>query len=114
MTQRVHLIGLDFGTTTSSAVAASASVRRNAVNARMELSDVRECFRSEMVFTPYRDGRLDLPRLDQYLHDWLKQADLPRDQLLGGGALLTGLTAQAGNAPELVVAARYAAISATP
>jgi ethanolamine utilization protein EutA len=106
MMQRVHLIGLDFGTTTSSAVAASACVRRNAVNARMELSDFHECFRSEMVFTPYRDERLDLERLDRYLHDWMKQADVDRNQLFGGGALLTGLTAQAGNADVLVALIR--------
>jgi ethanolamine utilization protein EutA len=106
MMQQVHLIGLDFGTTTSSAVAASACVRRNAANARMELSDFQECFRSEMVFTPYREERLDLDRLDQCLHDWLKQAGVDRNQLFGGGALLTGLTAQAGNAEALVALIR--------
>jgi ethanolamine utilization protein EutA len=102
----VHLIGLDFGTTTSSAVAATACVRRNAVNARMELSDFKECFRSEMVFTPYQGDRLDLERLNGYLHDWLKQAGAPRDQLFGGGALLTGLTAEAENAEALVALIR--------
>src|ERR1700733_11416711 len=106
MMQRMHLIGLDFGTTTSSAVAATACVRRNTVNARMELSDVRESFRSEMIFTPYQGDRLDLVRLDRHLHDWLQQANVERDQLFGGGALLTGLTAQADNAPELVVLIR--------
>jgi molecular chaperone DnaK (HSP70) len=36
----VKLIGLDFGTTTSSAVAATARLVRSAVNGRVELDQV--------------------------------------------------------------------------
>jgi hypothetical protein len=41
---RVKLIGLDFGTT-SSAVVAGARLTRSAVTGRVELDQVRECYR---------------------------------------------------------------------
>src|SRR5437868_12984594 len=53
---RVKLIDLDFGTTTSSAVVAAAWLTRSAVTGRVELDQVRECYRSEMVFTPLDAG----------------------------------------------------------
>ena len=60
MTDDVKLIGLDFGTTTSSAVIAAARLARSGVTGRMELSQVRECYRSELVFTPLDEqDRLD-------------------------------------------------------
>ena len=40
MPNRVTLVGLDFGTTTSSAVVATAALLRNAVTGRTELSQV--------------------------------------------------------------------------
>jgi ethanolamine utilization protein EutA len=99
----VKLIGLDFGTTTSSAVVAVAQLVRGSVNGRVELDQVREVFRSEMVFTPLdADDRLDERRVGVYLDDWLLAADDHPGQVFGGGALLTGLTAQKENAAALV------------
>src|SRR5262245_48659074 len=102
MASRVHLLGLDFGTTTSGAVVASASLFRNAVTGRMELSDVRESFRSDLVFTPMKEDRLDLARLERYLDEWLGAAGVRPTEIFGGGALLTGLTAQRDNASGLI------------
>lgn len=102
MTRPVKLIGLDFGTTTSSAVVATAELAHNAVTGRSELSQLRECYRSEMVFTPMRDEGLDLERLDAYVYDWLCVGNVRREEIFGGGALLTGLTAQKANAAGLV------------
>ena len=102
MTRLVKLIGLDFGTTTSSAVVASAELAQNVVTGRAELTQLRECFRSEMVFTPVRDDRLDLDRLADYVDAWLAASGVRGDEIFGGGALLTGLTAQKTNADGLV------------
>jgi len=100
---RVKLIGLDFGTTTSSAVVAAAWLTRNAVTGRVELDQVRECYRSEMVFTPLDAGdRLDEARAAHYLDVWLRAGDEHPGEVFGGGALLTGLTAQKENAAALV------------
>ena len=101
MTRSVKLIGLDFGTTTSSAVVASAELAHNAVTGRAELSQVYECYRSDMVFTPLLGEALDLDRLGQYLDEWLAKGRVMKDELLGGGAILTGLTAQKANADAL-------------
>jgi ethanolamine utilization protein EutA len=98
----VKLIGLDFGTTTSSAVVAEATLVRNAVTGKTELSDVRELFRSEMIFTPWRAEHLEVAILEQALDGWLQAGGVSGPDLFGGGALLTGLAAQADNSALLV------------
>jgi ethanolamine utilization protein EutA len=102
----VSLIGLDFGTTTSSAVFARAKLLHNRVSGRVELSDMRESFRSPMHFTPLIGDQLDEAAAAALLDDWLVQSGVERDRLFGGGALLTGLTAQKENAAALVTLIR--------
>lgn len=53
----VKLVGLDFGTTTTSAVFAQGTLARNPLTGRTELRDVREIYRSDVIFTPF-DGEL--------------------------------------------------------
>src|SRR5471032_2206531 len=102
MADAVKLIGLDFGTTTSSAVIASAQLRRTATG-RMELDAAEEIFRSEIVFTPMlADDRLDVAHVERLLDAWLEAGKIQAGELFGGGALLTGLTAQKENATALV------------
>jgi ethanolamine utilization protein EutA len=102
MADTVKLVGLDFGTTTSSAVVASARLSRTAIG-RMELDEPEETFRSEMVFTPLADdGRLDVVQAERLLDGWLEAGRVKPGELFGGGALLTGLTARADNASALV------------
>lgn len=100
MTDRVTLIGLDFGTTTSCAVVASAYVACNSLTGRMELSDVRHEYQSGQVFTPLVGETLDEQRLADYLDEWLSHVDPAK--LFGGGAMLTGLAAQRSNAPAFI------------
>src|ERR1700719_217120 len=102
MTDAVKLIGLDFGTTTSSAVIATAQLRRTATG-RMELDSPEEVFRSEMVFTPLLpDDRLDVAQVERLVDAWLEAGHVQAGEVFGGGALLTGLTAQKENASALV------------
>ncbi len=106
MADTVKLVALDFGTTTSSAVIASAQLRRSATG-RVELDSQREIFRSEMVFTPTLcDDRLDVAAIERLLAGWLTAGEVMDGELFGGGALLTGLTAQKENAPALVALIR--------
>jgi ethanolamine utilization protein EutA len=102
----VQLVGLDFGTTTSSAVVADADLAHNAVTGKRDLGSVRERFRSELIFTPWQDGRLDVASIERAIDDWLRAGAVRREDLFGGGALLTGLAAQAENASVLVDAVR--------
>lgn len=106
MSERVTLVGLDFGTTTSSAVVATASLVRNAVTGRTELNEVREQYRSPMVFTPLDGERIDLPQAEALLDSWLADGGVTHGEVFGGGALLTGLTAQQANAARLVALIR--------
>src|SRR5437870_9842009 len=96
----VNLVGLDFGTTTSSAVVATAQLAYDAVTGRSELTQLSESYRSEMVFTPMRGDGLDLEQLESYLQAWL--GTTRREDIFGGGALLTGLTAQKASAAALI------------
>ena len=108
MAATTTLVGLDFGTTTSSALAAEATVRRNAVTGRMELTVIRETFRSPLVFTPLDGDVLDLAATLRLVDDWLNRAGVipGTTDIGGGGALLTGLTARRENATGLVAAIR--------
>ena len=102
------LVGLDFGTTTSSALVAEGLVRRNAVTGRMELSVTRETFRSPLMFTPLDGDRLDLAAILRLVDGWLARGGIvpSHADVAGGGALLTGLTARRENASGLVAAIR--------
>ncbi|MDP7018996.1 MAG: ethanolamine ammonia-lyase reactivating factor EutA [Pirellulaceae bacterium] len=102
MTADVKLVGLDFGTTTSSAVIASAQLARNAVTAKTELTGVREVYRSAMVFTPTLDDGLDERALARLVDEWMLCGEIDPRDVFGGGALLTGLAAQRANAAAVV------------
>lgn len=103
MPAHVTLIGLDFGTTTSSAVVATASLSQSGVTGRNELSQLCERYRSEMVFTPLDENdHLDDRELERLLDTWLAAGQVRRQDLFGGGALLTGLTARRRNASAVV------------
>ena len=97
MAQSSKLVGLDCGSTTTSAVIAKAQLVRGALG-RVEITNLEPVFRSETVFTPFDDNRIDAARLEQYLDDWLKSASLSSEEIFGGGALITGLAAQSANA----------------
>jgi ethanolamine utilization protein EutA len=102
----VRLVALDFGTTTSRCVTATARLSRNAVTGRHELSDVRESFRSPVLITPFTDNGLDERRLVEHLDAWLIAArnapGVDGEEIFGGGALLTGLAAQQANSAALI------------
>jgi len=107
MTARLAtVVGLDFGTTTSGAIVGEAEIRRHAVTGRMELASPREVFRSPLVFTPLDGERLDLVAAERLLDTWLAAGGVDPGRIVGGGALLTGLTARRDNAPGLVAAVR--------
>jgi ethanolamine utilization protein EutA len=109
MPKEVQLVGIDVGSTTCSAIVATAHLVENSVGRRRELTGVRECFRSEMVFTPYTESGIDEQTLGIYLRNWLGDAGVQPDQVFGGGALLTGLAAQQANARRVVQLVREVA-----
>jgi ethanolamine utilization protein EutA len=103
----VRLVGLDFGTTTSSCVVARARLSLNAVSGRRELAEIEEVYRSPLVFTPFIGDALDQAKLQAALDLWLTAGRVngPGEEaveVFGGGALLTGLAARAKNSGVMV------------
>jgi ethanolamine utilization protein EutA len=98
---RVFLVAFDFGTTTSSAVVASARLARGRAEGRVEIADVREVLSSPLVFTPFRDGAIDGAAVEAYVGAWLAEAGVRPEAIFGGGAILTGLAAERRNAAEI-------------
>lgn len=92
----MRLIGLDFGSTTTSALVARASARGGAER-RSELTDLTIEFRSEPIFTPYDGESLDETALAAWLDAWAATG-IGGEPFAAGGAIVTGLAAQAHNA----------------
>ncbi|HET6879642.1 MAG TPA: ethanolamine ammonia-lyase reactivating factor EutA, partial [Pirellulales bacterium] len=93
----VRLVGLDFGSTTTSGVVARASIQ-SAPDRPAELADVAVEYRSSPVFTPFCGEALNEVRLAEWLDDWSRAAGLIGQDIGGGGAIVTGLAARASNA----------------
>lgn len=91
-------MGLDFGSTTSHAVVASAEVARDCVSGRLQLAAPTILYRSEPVFTPFVGEVIDLPALAAHIDTWVAESGIDPTQLAGGGAIVTGLAARASNA----------------
>jgi len=101
MNDAVKLVGLDFGSTTSSAVVATARLLHNRVSGRRELREVTPVYRSAVVFTPFVGEEIDLAAVRRLVDGWLQAAGVQPGELFGGGALVTGLAAQNENATAL-------------
>ncbi len=100
MTRSIKMVGLDCGSTTTSAVVAAGRLTNGALGC-VEITELEEIFRSETVLTPFDHDRIDARRLEQYLDDWLMSAGVRPDGIFGGGALITGLAAQKKNAAAI-------------
>ncbi len=100
--KRVYLLGLDFGSTTSSALVASAQISRSATG-RMQFSEINIVFRPEPAFTPFSNGMIDLASVSKLIHSWLAQSKISIHQLFSGGSIITGLAAQTDNASGLQI-----------
>lgn len=98
---RAILLGLDFGSTTSHALVASARIVRNCVTGRMELGEAVALYRSEPVFTPFLEDLVDEVRLRAYLDEWISEAQIEARAITAGGAIVTGLAAQKRNSKAI-------------
>ena len=99
---RVSLLGLDFGSTTSSAVVAKAGVQSNCVTGRMQFGNPQVVYRSESVFTPFCDDSIDEDQVARHLDEWLEQGGLRNEDIFASANILTGLAAQRDNAKAVV------------
>jgi ethanolamine utilization protein EutA len=103
--KRVVLLGLDFGSTTSSALVASAKVARSSATGHMQLNDVQVLYQSEAVFTPFTyqssSQNIDTEKVAKLIANWLTESGIKVAEIFSGGSMITGLAAQADNATTL-------------
>ncbi len=97
----VAMIGLDFGSTTSSAMVALARVGQNSITGRMQFENSRVVYRCEPVFTPFENTKIDIDSLDDYLNKWLKESGFDYKDFFSGGAIVTGIAAKKSNAKAI-------------
>lgn len=98
---QVLLLGLDFGTTTSSALLAQANIGSHCITGRMALHEPHILYRGEPVFTPFSDGAINESAIRSLLEFWLSEAGVAPAELFAGGVIITGLAAQQRNANTL-------------
>ena len=101
MSERVILLGLDFGSTTSSALIASAKIARSNATGHMQLDDVQVIYKSEPVFTPFTNQNIDTEKVAKLIANWLAESGVKVAAIFSGGSIITGLAAQADNATAL-------------
>jgi ethanolamine utilization protein EutA len=101
MGRAATLIGVDIGSTTTSAVVAEAHVFETALGGGVALSDPREVFRSPLVLTPLRDGAVDEDGVTALVDGWLAEAGVDPAAVFGGGIVITGLAARSPTALSL-------------
>jgi ethanolamine utilization protein EutA len=97
----VILMGLDFGSTTSSAVVAKADLASHCVTGRMQFENPRVVYRSEPVFTPFRGNLINEGRVEQHVDEWLRQSGIRSQDVFAGTCIITGLAARRANAGAL-------------
>jgi len=95
--EQVKMIGMDFGSTTSSAMIAVAGVGLNSVTGRMAFSAPEIVYRSEVEFTPFKGAEIDAPAIAALLDTWLEQGE----HVFSGGVIITGLAALQQNAVHI-------------
>jgi len=97
----VTMIGLDFGSTTSSAMVATAGIGLSCVTGRMEFETPRVVYRSEPVFTPFDGEKIDEAQVGRYLDHWISESEVCCEDIFAGGAIVTGLAAKRINSDAL-------------
>ena len=98
--ERVNLVGLDIGTTTTSAAFATAQLQQT-VAGRIELEQLTPLAETATIFTRFADHRIDERFLLAWLDERFAAAGIAPASVFGGGALITGLAAERGNAAAL-------------
>jgi len=95
------LLGLDFGSTTCSAMVASARVVRNCTTGRMELGHSSIIYRSALALTPFAEDQIEEGAMAELLDHWIEESRVDPSAFASGGAIITGLAAKKGNTASI-------------
>jgi len=65
------------------------------------LANPHVIYRSDPVFTPFADEKIDSARLNNHIDRWITESDMNAERFFAGGVIITGLAASKANAPEI-------------
>ncbi len=94
-------VGIDIGSSTSHLIFARVLLQRRAreLSSRFEVVQREIVWRSPITLTPFlRDGSIDAPRLESFIHRCYHQAGLQRSDVDSGAVILTGEAIKQRNA----------------
>ena len=94
---QVLLLGLDFGSTTSSAIILAANISTNAIPGLTEFATAKVIYRAEAVFTPFIGTSIDIHKIHLLIQEWLTESKIKVSDLFAASAIITGLAAQQEN-----------------
>jgi ethanolamine utilization protein EutA len=106
--RRMISVGIDIGTTTTQVVFSELSlveIARAGQIPRLDISDRRVIYESEIVFTPLIDAEtIDADRLADMLRGEYARAGIEPEAVETGAAIITGETARKKNADKVLAA----------
>ena len=94
---RVLLLGLDFGSTTSSALIVSVAMAADGAAGAAKFGAPQIVYRADPVFTPFAGEHIDANAISKFIQNWLATSHIKTTELFAASAIITGLAAQQGN-----------------
>jgi ethanolamine utilization protein EutA len=94
---RTLLLGLDFGSTTCSALIVSAAMTSDGITGTAKFSAPHIIYRATPVFTPFVGDNIDAEKVTALIQKWLLESKLKITELFSASAIITGLAAQQAN-----------------
>ena len=94
---RVLLLGLDFGSTTSSALIVSVAMAADGAAGAAKFGAPQMVYRANPVFTPFVGEHIDTNKISKLIQNWLAKSHVKTTELFAASAIITGLAAQQGN-----------------
>ena len=94
---RVLLLGLDFGSTTCSALIASAAMANDGIAGLAKFGAPQIIYRATPVFTPFVGENIDANEIAKLIQTWLGESKIKVTELFAASAIITGLAAQQAN-----------------
>lgn len=101
----VKSVGIDIGTTTTQLVISTLTVKNTAPGTlvpRMQITDKRVDYKSDVYFTPIRDHTLlDAARIEEMIRTEFVKAGVRPEEINTGAVIITGETAKKENAKRI-------------
>ena len=94
---RVLLLGLDFGSTTCSALIVSVAMSADGAAGAAKFGAPHMVYRADSVFTPFVGEHIDANAISKLIQNWLATSHIKTTELFAASAIITGLAAQRTN-----------------